>query len=165
MKKILVSTIVLAASYALAADPAPPTNPAPAPTIVGNWNLTSRACTSNAPINDGVKIGTDTVKVENKGDNTFSYVTNIGGCETTVTGTYMADGMKVDYTTATSQSCKDASPAPMVETMSIFYAYLSDTEAVTVTTGDKAAMSCPAGDALVMHFDKDTGAMPPAPQP
>lgn len=161
MKKILVSTIVLAASYAVAATPAP----APQPTLVGNWNLTSRACTSNAPINDGVKIGTDTVKVDNKADNTFSYVTNIAGCETTVTGTYAADGMKVDYTTATSQSCKDTAPAPMVETMSIFYAYLSDTEAVTVTTGDKAAMSCPAGDALVMHFDKDTGSMPPAPKP
>ncbi len=160
MKKILVSTIVLAASYALAADSAP----APQPTLVGHWNLTSRACTSNAPINDGVKIGTDTVKVENNADHTFSYVTNIAGCETTVNGVYAADGMKVDYTTATSQSCKDTAPAPMIETMSIFYAYLSDTEAVTVTAGDKATMSCPAGDALIMHFDKDPGSAP-APQP
>lgn len=153
MKKILLSTMILAASSAFAADPTPP---APAePSVVGNWNLTSRACTSNAAINDGVKIGSDTISVENKDDNTFSYKTNIAGCETTVMGTYKVDGMKVEYTTATSQSCKDTAPAPMVETMSVFFAYLSDKEAVTVTTGDKAALSCPAGDALVMHFDRE----------
>lgn len=157
MKTLLITTLVLAASSAFAADPTPTE-----PSVVGKWNLTSRACTSNAQINDGVKIGTDTVKVENKGDNSFSYTTNIGGCETTVMGTYKVDGMKVDYTTATSKSCKDANPSPMVETMSVFFAYLSDSEAVTVTTGDKAAMSCPAGDALVMHFDREEA---PAPTP
>lgn len=159
MKTLLISTLVLAASSAFAAAPTPTT-----PSIVGKWNLTSRACTSNAQINDGVKIGTDTVKVENKDDNSFSYTTNIGGCETTVMGTYKADGMKVDYTTTTSKSCKDTNPSPLKETMTVFYAYLSDTEAVTVTTGDKAAMSCPAGDALVMHFEKE-GTNPPSPTP
>lgn len=161
MKMLLLTTIVLAASSTFAADPAPPAEPTK-PTLVGNWNLTSRDCTSNAQINDGVKIGADTVKVENKEDNTFSYKTNINGCETTVEGTYQADGMKVDYTTATSKGCKDANPTPLVEKMSVFFAYLSDTEAVTVTTGDKAAMSCPAGDALVMHFEKEEA---PAPTP
>ena len=157
MKKILLTTIMLAASYALAAEPAP----APAPTIVGKWNLTSRACTSNATINDGVKIGADTVAIDNKADNTFEYSMTVGGCLTTVKGAYVADGMKVDYTTATSQGCKDADAHPMVDTYTTFYAYLSDTEAVTVTTGDKAAMSCPAGDALVMHFSKEV----PTPAP
>lgn len=146
MKKILLP-LLLTASYAFA-DETPPE-----PTIVGNWNLTSRACTSNTPINDGVKIGTDTVSVENKADGTFEYKTNFAGCAGTLTGTYVADGMKVDYTTATSQSCKDAAPTPMVASISIFYAYLSETEAVTITTGDQAAMSCPAGDALILHFD------------
>jgi hypothetical protein len=149
MKKILFSTIALAASYTFAAG-----TPPQQPSLVGTWDLTSRACTSNAPINDGVKIGTDKISVEQKADNTFSYVTNIGGCQTTINGTYVADGMKVDYTTVTSQSCKNKAPTPMVEKMSLFFAYLSDTEAVTVTTGNKAAMSCPAGDALVMHFNK-----------
>ena len=161
MKKILLTTIVLATSSAFAMY----AEPAPSPTIVGNWNLTSRACTSNTQINDGVKIGTDTISIENKDDNTFSYKTNIGGCETTVLGTYAADGMKVDYTTVTSQSCKDAAPTPLVEKMSVFFAYLSDTEAVTVTTGDKASMSCPAGDALIMHFNKNVPAPAPAPEP
>jgi hypothetical protein len=150
MKKIFFATVLLATSYGFAADPAP----APEPSIQGTWNLTSRACTSNALINDGVKIGQDTIAVTNNADNSFQYKTNIGGCETTVNGTYMLDGMKVTYTSTSSQSCKETAPVPMTDTHSMYVAYLSDLAAVTVTTGDKAAMSCPAGDALVMHFDK-----------
>ncbi len=144
MKKIIFTGILLAASYGFAA----------APSIQGTWELTSRACTSNAQINDGMKIGQDSVYISNNADNTFQYKMTVGGCETRVTGVYTVDGMKVTYTSASSQSCKELNPVPMNDTHSVFFAYLSDKEAVTVLTGDKAAMSCPAGDALLMHFDK-----------
>jgi hypothetical protein len=145
MKTIILTTVLLAASYGFAAGE---------PSLEGTWELTSRACTSNAQINDGVKIGQDKIAVTNNADNSFQYKMDVGGCETTMIGSYVVDGMKVTYTTASSQSCKDATPVPMIDTHTIFFAYLSATEAVTVTTGDKAAMSCPAGDALVMHFDR-----------
>src|SRR5207253_6999416 len=105
-KTILLTTVLLAGSYGFAADPTPPT-PAPAPTVQGDWNLTSRACTSNAAINDGIKIGQDSVSVSNKADNTFEYKMNVAGCETTVSGTYVVDGMKVTYTSVASKGCKD----------------------------------------------------------
>jgi len=151
MKKMILTTVLLAASTGFAADP----------TIEGTWNVTSRACTSNAAINDGVKIGVDKLSVIQNADKTFEYKMNVGGCETIVKGTYVQDGMKVTYSSLTSQSCKDANPVPMIDSYSLFIAYLSDTEAVTVTTGDKAAMVCPAGDALVVHYAKEA----PAPTP
>lgn len=153
MKKIILTTVLLAASYGFADEPTPP-EPAPAPSIQGVWELKSRACSSNAEINDGLKLGPDSIYVSNNADNSFQYKMNVGGCETNVTGTYLVEGMKVTYTSASSQSCKEAAPVPLAETVSVFFAYLSDKEAVTVHTGDKAAASCPAGDALIMHFDR-----------
>jgi len=150
MKKMFIATLLMTvSSYGFAADPAPE------PSVLGKWELTSRDCTSNAKINDGIKIGEDKIEITNNSDNSFEYSLNVGGCLTIVKGTYTVDGRKVDYTSTTSQSCKDAAPTPMVDTQSMFVAYLSGTEAVTVTTGDKAAMSCPAGDALIMHFMKE----------
>jgi hypothetical protein len=153
MKKLIFTTILLTASFGFATG-AP--TPAPKPSIQGTWQLTARACTSNALINDGLKLGPDSVFVTNNNDSSFQYKITVGGCETLVTGTYAVDGMKVTYTSASSKSCKDVNPVPMADTRSVFYAYLSDKEAVTVTTGDKAAMSCPAGDALIMQFIKMT---------
>jgi hypothetical protein len=155
MKKMILSTVLLASSIGFAAPPAP----APEPSLEGTWNVTSRACTSNAAINDGVKIGQDKLSVTQNADKTFEYKMNVGGCETTVKGTYAVDGMKVTYTALTTQGCKDNAPKPMSETFSSYVAYLSATEAVIVTTGDKAAMVCPAGDALVVHYAKE-GATP-----
>lgn len=162
MKKILLTTVMFAAAYAYA--DAPPATPAPAPTVIGTWNMTTRACTSNAAAHDGMKAG-DTIVLKNNDDNTFELTSTMGGCATDMKGAYAVDGMKVDYTSATSQSCKDADAQPLVGTVSVYFAYLSDTEAVTVQTGDSAAMVCPQGDALITHFNKDTGAPAPAPAP
>lgn len=152
MKKVILTSVLLATSYGFAADPAP--------SLEGTWNVTSRACTSNAAINDGIKIGEDKLSVSQKADNTFEYKMIVGGCETVITGTYMLEGMKATYTTMTSKGCKDMMPVPMVDTYVTYFAYLSATEAVTVTTGDKAEMSCPVGDALVIHYAKEEPPMP-----
>lgn len=155
MKKILFTTVLLASSYTLAMRSAPPEQPEPVQSIEGVWNVKSRACTSNAPINDGVKLGQDKISIHQKPDKTFEYKMNVGGCETIVTGTYVQEEKKVTYTSKTSKGCKDANPVPLNESFSTFFAYLSQSEAVTVTTGAKAAMLCPAGDALVLHFTKE----------
>ncbi|WP_413291163.1 hypothetical protein [Bdellovibrio sp. HCB337] len=165
MKKLIFSSVLLAAAIGFAADPPadPPTTPAE-PSIEGTWNVTGRACTSNAQLKDNIKIGTDTLSMTNNADMSFEYKTNIAGCETVMKGTYVKDGMKVDYSATSSQGCKDTAPVPMNETHSMFIAHLSDTEAVTVATGDMAEMSCPAGDALVVNWAKD-GATPTPPTP
>ncbi|MGZ3745291.1 MAG: lipocalin family protein [Pseudobdellovibrionaceae bacterium] len=150
MKKFILSSVLLAASYGFAAEPAP----APAPSLEGTWELTSRACTSNAEIKDGLKLGQDSIIVSNNPDGSFQYKLNMAGCETVIQGTYTAEGMKVTYKATSSQSCKDANPVPLSESHPAFFAYLSDKEAVTVLTGDSAAMSCPKGDALIMHFNR-----------
>ncbi|HEY8271199.1 MAG TPA: lipocalin family protein [Pseudobdellovibrionaceae bacterium] len=157
MKKIIFTTVLLAASYGFAAQPAPAPQPAPqTPSLEGTWQLTSRSCSSNAQIKDDLKIGQDSITLTNNPDKTFQYQLVMGGCETKVTGSYTAEGMKVTYKSATSQSCKDANPIAMSDSYPVFFAYVSDKEAVAIMTGDKAQMSCPAGDALIMHFNKQT---------
>lgn len=151
MKKMIFTSVLLAATYAFAGQPAPQ----PEPSIEGNWQLTARACSSNAQINDGLKIGQDTVTLLNKPDQSFEYQVTMGGCATKVVGTYSVEGKKITYKSTSSQSCKDANPVPLTETQSIFLAHLTDKEAVAVITGDKAQMSCPAGDALIMSYTKE----------
>jgi len=150
MKTILLSAALLAASYSFAATPASVLDD-----MEGTWNVKSRACTSNTPINDGIKLGQDKISVTHKADKTFEYKTNIGGCETIVKGTYELDNMKATYNSNSYQGCKDANPSPRNESFSIYIAYLNEDEAVTVATGEQAAMSCPAGDALVVHYTKE----------
>lgn len=156
MKKLVFSTVMLAASYSFAF--AEPTQPI---AIEGTWNVTSRACTSNAPVKDGVKIGTDTISITQNKDMTFELNSNVGGCETVTKGTYKVDGMKIDYTAKTSQGCKDKAPVPVNEKQSMFVAFINGNEAVTVSTGDMAAEACPAGDALVTHWTKESATPPP----
>lgn len=148
MKLILLSTVLLSASLCFAVEP-----PA-APTLNGTWNLVERSCSSNSVPKDGMKIGTDTMAITNNNDKTFTSRATLGGCETVMNGTYTVDGMLVTYTAMSSQSCKDVAPVPMSESHSLFFAYLSDAEAVAISTDAKAEISCPPGDALVLRFQK-----------
>lgn len=119
------------------------------PTILGDWNLNNRACTSNTPINDGVlKI---TVKFND--DKTFVLKRLVADCETEIKGTYNVEGMKVIFTSATSQSCTQTAPQPMIETYSMYAACHTDTELILVATGSKAA-ACPTGDALILSYER-----------
>jgi len=157
MKTALLSTLVLLAGvYANAADPV---DPPAAPSIVGTWSLSALACSSGAPLSGGIKIGEDTMKATFAENNTFSEMATVAGCDMAAKGTYKLDGNILTTTVTEAKTCKDVNPVPMNETKTCFVAHLSDTQAVSVTTGDKAAAVCPAGDALISTFTKDVAPM------
>lgn len=149
MNKAFLSTMVfLAGSYALAADPAP------APTVVGTWNLVSAECTSGTPLSGGIKIGQDVMTATFAEDQSAHFNAKIAGCDMVARGTYKVEGSILTATMSEAQSCKDATPLPVNETKKFFIAYLNEQEAVIVTTGPDAAAMCPAGDSMVSHYSK-----------
>jgi hypothetical protein len=148
MKTILFAVMLFIGSSAFAETP---------PSVVGEWNLVSRICTSNTPTNDGFRVGPDKIGVTFNYDQTFELRKTVAGCETVIHGTYLVDGMKIGFSATSSQSCKETSPQPMVDSYSMYLAHQSDNEIVLVATGDKAA-ACPAGDALVLDYVRVPGA-------
>lgn len=148
MKKITLAAMIFLGPYVLAKDTNQPltTNQ---PTVLGGWDLSSRACTSNTPLNDGVVQ----INVRFNDDSSFELKRIAAGCQTEIKGSYAIDGRKITFMAATSQSCNDTSPQPMPETYSMYAAYLNDTELVLVATGTKA-VACPATDALILNYEK-----------
>jgi len=142
MKKLFLLVYVLfAGSLALASTETE---------IIGEWNLGSRACTSNTPIQDGVQG----INVTFNTDKSFELLRTVANCETKIKGTYAVEGMRIIFTSATSQSCTDTSPQPMPETYSMYAAYLGLMDMVLVATGSKAA-ACPAPDALILNYERN----------
>lgn len=146
MKKIFLLTAILFGPYSLAVGQKVVSRQ---PTVLGEWNLESRACTSNTPLNDGLVQ----INVRFNSDNTFELKRIAAGCQTEIKGTYAVDGRKINFMSVTSQSCNDTSPVPMPETYSMYAAYINDTDLVLVATGTKAA-ACPASDALILNYQK-----------
>lgn len=141
MKKVFLAfMILLAGSLASASTET---------TILGDWHLSSRACTSNTPINDGVVK----INVTFNADKSYILHRQVADCETEIKGTYGVEGMRIIFTSATSQSCTDTSPQPMPETYSMYAAHLTDTNLVLVASGSKAA-ACPAPDALILNYER-----------
>jgi hypothetical protein len=138
-KLFLAAAMILVGSYALAAQP----------TILGEWNLSSRACTSNTPLNDGAVQ----INVVFNVDSTYVLKRTAAGCQTEIKGTYAVEGRKVVFTSVTAQNCTDTFPQPMPETYSMYAAYHSEAELVLVATGNKA-VACPSTDALILNYEK-----------
>lgn len=129
-------------------------------TILGEWSLSGRACTSSAPTQDGFKIGSDEIHVLFNADQSYELRRTAAGCKTIVTGTYGIDAMKITFTAVTSQTCKQTSPQPMPETYSMFVACLNDEHMVLVATGSKAIVACPEDDALILNYAKTQSIYP-----
>ena len=148
MKQVFLAALIFLGSYTLARAG----NKLLAPdqtSVLGEWDLTSRACTSNTPLNDGAVQ----INVRFNDDETFELKRIVAGCQTEIKGTYAIDGRKINFMAVTSQSCNDTSPQPMPDTYSMYAAYLNETELVLVATGTKAA-ACPATDALILNYEK-----------
>jgi len=143
MKKALVSLLVLATTQVFAAT-----------TIHGTWKLSSRECSSNAPVNDGLKIEQDSVEITYAPDMSFLFKSQIGSCKSWSTGTYALDGMKLTNVIKQSQSCTDLTPAAMDITRNYFVAFADEKNAIIVTTGPNAEKVCPVSDALISRYMK-----------
>lgn len=153
MKKIFfITAMTFVCSYAFA-DNGGKKFTSPQTSILGEWTLGSRSCTSNTPISDGIIIGPDQISVRFNADKSYNLKRLISGCETNITGTYTVEAMKIIFTSTFSQSCTDTFPQPMPETYSMYAAHLNETKLVLVATGNKAT-ACPASDALILNYER-----------